>query len=250
MATVTNSFIDNQCFESLGEDWYSARDNPIGLLRAEARFRNPWLDERIRKRHGPRARVLDIGCGGGFLSNDLGRNGFVVTGVDMSESALNVARAHDENGCVRYVCGDACRLPFADSTFDVVCMMDFLEHVESPSRVIEEASRVLVTDGSFFFHTFNRNRLAWLVAIKGVEWFVRNTPPRLHVLEYFIKPDELRATCSVHGLRVEEVRGVGPALLSGALVRLLLHGTVSDDFRFEFKKSTMIGYMGHATRVR
>ena len=115
-----------------------------------------------------------------------------MTGLDASQEALSVAARHDGTARVRYERGDALTLPYPDASFDAVCSLDFLEHVEEPERVVAEVARVLRPGGLFFFHTFNRNFWAWLVIIKGVEWFVRNTPKDLHVLRLFVKPEERR----------------------------------------------------------
>src|SRR4051812_32132541 len=161
--------VNNELYHALGDRWYRAQDDPVALLRAESRLRNPWVAQEIEHTFGDaRCRVLDIGCGGGFLSNYLGQLGHEVTGLDVSLDALRVASAHDHSGAVHYMRGEALELPFADSSFDVVCAMDFLEHVEDPERAIAEAARVLKPSGMFFFHTFNRNLLSWLVIIKGV----------------------------------------------------------------------------------
>lgn len=192
--------------------------------------------------------MLDVGCGAGFLSNYLAGGGFEVTGIDASQSSIEVAARHDATGKARYVLGDALFLPFADGSFDVVCAMDFLEHVEDPARAIAEASRVLRPGGTFFFHTFNRNALAWLVIIKGVEWLVPNTPRDMHVLRLFIKPSELTALCDGHGMSVTELHGSEPVVLSRAFWRMLLTGTVSEDFRFRFTKSKLLAYTGCAQR--
>jgi 2-polyprenyl-6-hydroxyphenyl methylase/3-demethylubiquinone-9 3-methyltransferase len=100
----------------------------------------------------------------------------------------------------------------------------------------------------FFFHTFNRNRLAWLVVVKGVEWFVLNTPRDLHVLRLFLKPEEVTRFCDEAGLEVRELRGSTPVVLSGAFLRLLLTGVVHEDFRFRFSRSTRIAYTGFAVQ--
>jgi 2-polyprenyl-6-hydroxyphenyl methylase / 3-demethylubiquinone-9 3-methyltransferase len=250
VATDRTRPVNNTIYDSLGDRWYSADDDPIALLRAEARSRNPWVSARIATRVGAAARVLDVGCGAGFLANELAAEGHDVTGIDASHEALAVAARHDPTGRARYVAGDALALPFPAQSFDVVCAMDFLEHVEEPSRVVEEAARVLRPGGLFFFHTFNRNPLAWLVVIKGVEWFVKNTPRDMHVLRLFVKPEELRAACRDHGLEVSELHGSVPDVLSGAFWRMLATGRVADDFRFRFTRSAPVGYTGFAVHTR
>jgi 2-polyprenyl-3-methyl-5-hydroxy-6-metoxy-1,4-benzoquinol methylase len=86
-----------------------------------------------------------------------------------------------------------------------------------------------------------------LFGIKGVEWFVRNTPPRLHELSHFIKPAEMRAMCEENGLRVDELRGFAPQF-NRAFWRLLLTGVVADDFTFQFRRSALTGYIGMALK--
>ena len=242
--------VNNRIYHELGERWYTAKDDPVALLRAESRGRNDWVAREIQSAFpGDSVRVLDVGCGAGFLSNELARRGFSVWGLDASESSLAVARAYDATGTVRYELGDAYRLPYERESFDIVCAMDFLEHVEEPARVVAEIARVLKPGGRFFFHTFNRNLLSYLVVIKGVEWFVRNTPPDLHVLRLFIKPAELRALCEASGLRVAFLRGFAPKL-NRAFWRMLRTGRVEDDFEFDFTRSALTGYAGWAGKGR
>jgi 2-polyprenyl-6-hydroxyphenyl methylase/3-demethylubiquinone-9 3-methyltransferase len=246
---MESQFVNNEIYHELGERWYKAKDDPVALLRAESRGRNGWIAGQIDS-HFPRARarVLDVGCGAGFLANDLARRGFQVSGVDASENSLAVARQYDATGTVSYQAGDAYHLPYADETFEVVCAMDFLEHVERPGAVIGEMARVLKPHGLFFFHTFNRNFLAWLIVIKGVEWVVKNTPRDLHLLKLFIKPSELKTMCEAHGLRVESLRGFVPKVNQRAFWRMLATGIVDDEFAFQFSKSTLTGYAGFAVK--
>lgn len=248
MDEVVLNPINNQIYDELGERWYSANDDPVALLRAESRLRNPWVSSRLRERHGGSSRVLDIGCGAGFLSNALARDGFEVVGIDASEASVVVARLHDETRKVHYDVGDAVALPYPVASFDAVAAMDFLEHVEDPAAVVAEAARVLRPGGTFFFHTFNRSLLAWLIVVKGVEWFVKNTPPHMHLLRLFVKPAELRSMCANNGLTVIEIHGSTPDIWSRAFLRMLTSGVVSPKFRFKNTASTLLGYTGFAER--
>jgi 2-polyprenyl-6-hydroxyphenyl methylase/3-demethylubiquinone-9 3-methyltransferase len=250
MATAA---VNNEIYRSLGERWYEAQADPVALLRAEARLHAPWIARTARARLGKRAlQVLDLGCGGGFIANDLARRDarFHVLGVDRAREALDVAADHDTTGRVRWLAADARALPLASGTFDVVCAMDFLEHVEPVSAVIAEVSRLLRPGGLFFFHTFDRSWLAWLVVIQGVSLFVHNAPKDLHVYQAFIRPHELVAACRAKGLRVgeEQLRGSAPTPLA-ALLRLAMTGVVPRELEFRFTRTTSLGYSGVAEKV-
>jgi 2-polyprenyl-6-hydroxyphenyl methylase/3-demethylubiquinone-9 3-methyltransferase len=96
MDTATDARPVNNAIYALGDRWYSADDDPVALLRAESRLRNPWVAARVVTSVGARARVLDIGCGAGFLANALAREGHEVTGIDASAESLVIAARHDE----------------------------------------------------------------------------------------------------------------------------------------------------------
>jgi 2-polyprenyl-6-hydroxyphenyl methylase/3-demethylubiquinone-9 3-methyltransferase len=246
---VSPRSIDNGCYADLGERWYTADDDPVALLRAEARLRTGWVLETLRSLSSGRSlQVLDVGCGGGFLTSPLAAAGHSVAGLDLSPGALAVARRHDPTGAARFYAADARRLPFKDATFDAVCAMDFLEHIRERDRFLAETARVLRPGGLFLFHTFNRNPFSHLVAIKGVAWFVRNTPRDMHVIELFLKPRELRALCAAQGLRIEAFHGVRPKLLLGPMARLLFTGRVDARFEFVFTRCLAMGYCGFARK--
>ncbi len=249
MALSKGRQVNNDFYDLYGERWYTAEDDPVGFLRAEHRTLFPWICAEIHRRFGDEAiRILDIGCGAGFLANKLAQNGLLVTGIDASEHSLDVARRHDSTESVAYRLGDALKLEIPDQSFEVVCAMDFLEHVEQPARVISEAARVLVPGGVFFFHTFNRNLLSWLVVIKGVEWFVKNTPPDMHCLRLFIKPKEILCMCKDAGLSLEFVRGLAPVPWKCAFWKMILTGRITDKFSFGFSRLTAAGYAGLAVK--
>ena len=240
--------INNEFYNELGRDWLDRFDHPVALLRAENALRAPWVAEEIKKQVGSHAKVLDIGCGAGLLTNALSVKGFATTGIDLSQSSLDVAKQTDSTGKVNYLQANAYSIPFADASFDVVCAMDILEHIEVPSLLIAEASRLLKPDGLFFFHTFNRNPLSYLLIIKGVEWFVRNTPPNLHVYPLFIRPHELEEHLTTYKLQATQWHGFQPKILSKALWRMLTTRKVPADFSFAFSKSRLTGYCGIAVK--
>jgi 2-polyprenyl-6-hydroxyphenyl methylase/3-demethylubiquinone-9 3-methyltransferase len=267
--------INNAFYEGLGDRWYDAHDDPVALLRAEGETKNPWVMDRIQADlAGMSGRILDIGCGAGFLANALATAGHFTCGADMSLGSLKVAKARafsdptpggpppgtasDPQSPARsdatgrrqaaYQIADAYRLPYRDGAFDAVTALDFLEHVTDPAQVIAEAARVLRPGGLFFFHTFNRNRLAWLIVIKGLEWFVRNTPERMHVLPLFIKPGELLDYCRRAGMELVEMTGIRPEIGRAAFWKMLATRRVPADFKFRLTPSLAISYLGCARK--
>lgn len=243
--------VNNEYYNDLAERWYTAQDDPIALLRAEASLRNPWILRKIRELApdpGRPLQALDVGCGGGFLSNFLAKEGLSVTGIDLSESSLAIARRKDETQSVIYVRANAYEMPFENESFDVVTSTDFLEHVEDPKRVLREVARCLKTGGLFFFHTFSRTMLANLLAIKSLEWFVKNTPKNLHVIDYFIKPRDLIHWLDELDLETIEVRGIRPVIFQWPILKILMEGIVDPAFRFTWTRSLQVSYLGIARK--
>jgi 2-polyprenyl-6-hydroxyphenyl methylase/3-demethylubiquinone-9 3-methyltransferase len=243
--------VNNEIYNTYGDRWYTAQDDPVALLRAESKTKSPWILEKL-KRHGlldSSTQVLDVGCGAGFLSNELALHHLNVTGVDLSEDSIRVAQKFDSTKSVKYLAADAYNLPFADQSFDVLTAMDFLEHVDQPAKAIQEFSRVLKPGGIFIFHTFNRNFLAYLVIIKLVEWLVKNTPKNMHVLELFIKPSELAQYCKQAHLQTQEMIGIKPQF-STIPLKNVWTGVVPLSLRFELTRSLLLSYMGYAIKTK
>lgn len=241
--------VDNSIYDHYSDRWYTAFDDPVALLRAETLVKLPWTLQQIKNnftnlRH---VHVLDVGCGGGFLSNGLAQNELKVTGVDLSESSLATAKRFDKTKSVSYLKADAYQLPFADHSFEVVTAMDFLEHVEQPEAAIREFSRVLKPGGLFIFHTFNRNWLAYFVVIKLVELLVKNTPKNMHVLRLFITPSELADYCKNANLKVLEMAGIRP-LFATIPIKNIFSGLVPETLKFTLTESLKISYIGCASK--
>lgn len=245
--------VNNAFYDTLGDRWLHAQDDPVALLRAEGAAKQAWVRTQLQNRwqgnreRDARLRILDVGAGAGFLARDLRHDGYDVHALDYSLQSLRVSQSLDAS--VRHMRGDALALPYRDGSFDVVTSMDFLEHIENPAASIREAARVLRPGGLFFFHTFNRNPLAWLIIIKGVEWFVKNTPEHMHVLRLFIKPSELAGYCRAAGLEPLAWTGVRPDFLRRAFWRMLATRTVPPDFRFVITRSLALSYLGVARKT-
>jgi 2-polyprenyl-6-hydroxyphenyl methylase/3-demethylubiquinone-9 3-methyltransferase len=202
--------VNNTFYDDLNEMWDGVKDHPIALLKAENKTRTPWVCQTIREKTHSSCDILDVGCGGGLLSVPLAMDGHRVTGIDLSASSLAFARKKDITRSVHFELADAQMLPFADSSFDVVCAMDLLEHVPCAKKVVQEAARVLRPGGMFFFHTFNKTPLSYLLIIKGVEWFVKNTPKDMHLYSHFIKPSTLEGWFGEYELKTQQMHGLIP----------------------------------------
>lgn len=155
--------------------------------------------------------VLDVGCGGGILSEGMAQRGATVTGIDMGEAPLNVARLHAlESG----VSIDYRQLPVEQlateqpASFDVVTCMEMLEHVPDPASVIKACFDLVKPGGMVFFSTINRNPKAYAFAIIGAEYLLRLLPAGTHDYSKFIRPSELTRWCRAAGLDVTHMTGM------------------------------------------
>ena len=155
--------------------------------------------------------VLDVGCGGGILTESMASRGARVMGIDLSEKALKVAQLHllESGHQVDYravaVEALATEMP---GHFDVVTCMEVLEHVPDPASQINACARLLKTGGHAFFATINRNPKAFLFAIVGAEYVLRLLPRGTHEYAKFIKPSELSADARAAGLNIEQLVGM------------------------------------------
>lgn len=155
--------------------------------------------------------VLDIGCGGGILSEAMALRGATVTGIDMGEAPLAVARLHAlESGVqvnYRQITAEALAAEQAAS-FDTVTCLEMLEHVPDPASVIAAASTLVKPGGHVFFSTINRNPKAYAFAIVGAEYLLRLLPKGTHEYSKFIRPAELASWIRRAGLQLCDISGI------------------------------------------
>ena len=155
--------------------------------------------------------ALDVGCGGGILSESMARSGARVTGIDLSEKPLRVAQLHllESGLSVSYQEISPEDLAKArPQTFDVVTCMELLEHVPDPASTVAACARLAKPGGRVFFSTINRNPKAYLFAVIGAEYLLKLLPKGTHDYARFIKPSELAHWCRDAGLRPLEYKGM------------------------------------------
>jgi 2-polyprenyl-6-hydroxyphenyl methylase / 3-demethylubiquinone-9 3-methyltransferase len=156
-------------------------------------------------------KVLDVGCGGGILSESMAAKGAEVTGIDMGEAPLQVARLHLlESGLdIQYDRIPVERLASEQpETFDVVTCMEMLEHVPDPASVIEACARLVKPGGHVIFSTINRNPKSYLFAIVGAEYLLKLLPKGTHDFAKFIRPSELNGWIRQTPLRSVDITGL------------------------------------------
>ena len=198
-------------FDDLARTWWDAEGDFKPLHRI-----NPLRLDFIRARttiDGKRA--LDVGCGGGILSESLASHGAQVTGIDMAEKPLQVARLHqfESNLEIDYQLTSIETLSDAldeeqAGTFDVITCMEMLEHVPNPQSVIIACRRLLKPDGELFLSTINRNPKAYALAVIGAEYILKLLPRGTHDYDKFIKPSELARWLREAGFDVQDMAGL------------------------------------------
>ena len=239
--------INNEFYGSLGDGWYSENGDAISLLRREKETVTPWVISTLKKYHDLKnLRVLDGGCGGGLLTFPLASEGAQVTAMDLTDTVLQVGRSRDQERSVEWVCGDITAMPFEDQSFDAVCLIDVLEHVDQPKRAVLESLRVLKPGGTFVFHTFNRTLMSWLFAAKGLDWFIKDSPKHIHDWRLFIKPQEIDGWVKEAGFQTSDWKGLHPKIFTWAFAQLLLTRRVPRNFEFKMGGPLNMGYLGSA----
>jgi 2-polyprenyl-6-hydroxyphenyl methylase/3-demethylubiquinone-9 3-methyltransferase len=180
-------------------------------------------------------RVLDVGCGGGILSESMSIKGAEVTGIDLGEKALNVAKLHalETKTKVNYQLISVEELAQQQpDSFDVVTCMEMLEHVPDPASIVAACARLLKPGGQVFFSTINRNPKAYLFAVIAAEYVLNMLPRGTHEYEKFIKPSEISSWVRNADLSVESLKGMSYNPLSklyslgnDVAVNYILHAT-------------------------
>lgn len=194
-------------FEALASRWWD-RNSEFKPLHDINPLRANYIDE-----HSPVAgkTLVDVGCGGGILAESMAQRGARVTGIDMGETPLAVARIHQlESGVAvdyRQTTAEALAAE-QPGHYEVVCCLEMLEHVPDPAAVVAACAALAAPGASLYFSTINRNPKAFAFAIVGAEYVLKLLPAGTHEYSKFIKPSELAAWIRAAGLSMEGMTGL------------------------------------------
>ena len=203
-------------FSKIAEEWW----NPEGKFKPLHKF-NPirisYIKENIintfkldyNKTPLKNIKILDIGCGGGLLSEPMCRLGAKVTGIDASDKNIEVARLHSKknNLEIEYLCSSPEKFSAKDK-FDVILNMEIVEHVDDVNFFLKSCSKLLKKNGIMFVATLNRTLKSYIFAIVGAEYILRWLPIGTHEWEKFIKPEDLISILKKNDLRLDKVDGM------------------------------------------
>jgi 2-polyprenyl-6-hydroxyphenyl methylase/3-demethylubiquinone-9 3-methyltransferase len=204
-ANVEPAEIDK--FSALAHNWWDEQGE-FRTLHQINPHRLQWIRSHVDLQDKA---VLDIGCGGGILAEAMANAGARVTGIDLADASLQVARLHalDSHLDIDYRLVSAERLAReTPAAFDVITCMEMLEHVPEPASIIRAAARMLRPDGWLFVSTINRNLKAYLLAIVGAEYLLRLLPKGTHDYAKFLQPSALCAMARDCGLEAVDLAGV------------------------------------------
>ncbi|GGX34648.1 ubiquinone biosynthesis O-methyltransferase [Pigmentiphaga litoralis] len=195
-------------FSALASRWWDP-ESEFKPLHAINPLRLDWISQNARGLGNKR--VLDVGCGGGILAESMAARGAIVTGIDLAEKSLKVARLHSlETGIKVEYRNIAAEQIAADEPgqYDIVTCMEMLEHVPDPGSIIRACAALVKPGGHVMFSTINRNLKAFGYMILGAEYLLRLVPQGTHSYESFIRPSELIGDARRAGLEATEIRGL------------------------------------------
>lgn len=220
-------------FSDLAHRWWDP-DSEFRPLHQINPLRLEWIDRHARLSG---RRVLDVGCGGGILSDAMARRGADVLGIDLASKSLKVAQLHaleagTQNVAYREVAVEALAEE-APASFDVVTSMEMLEHVPDPASVVRACAALVKPGGHVFFSTINRNPKAFAFAILGAEYVLNLLPRGTHEYARFIQPSELAQWVRGAGLDLYDTRGLEYNLFTR---RYRLSGDTSVNYLFACRK--------------
>ncbi|AFJ02154.1 3-demethylubiquinone-9 3-methyltransferase [Methylophaga frappieri] len=220
-------------FDALADSWWDPEGQSKPLHQINP-LRLKFIQDALSL---PGVNAIDVGCGGGILSESLAQAGAIVKGIDMGKLPLEIAHLHAlESGVTvdyEQITAEAMAIR-QPGEFDLVTCMEMLEHVPDPKAIIEACATMVKPGGDVFFSTLNRHPKAWLLAVFGAEYVMQMLPKGTHDYARFIKPSELAAACREYGLSLVRMSGIRYAPLQQ---------------RFELDNDVDVNYLMHCRRL-
>tara|TARA_Y100000590_G_scaffold244813_1_gene275159 strand:- start:836 stop:1564 length:729 start_codon:yes stop_codon:yes gene_type:complete len=226
MANNTINKEEIEKFNSLAEEWW----NPEGKFRPLHKF-NPirieYIKEHVIKEFGIKNKkkpfsnleILDIGCGGGLLTEPMYRLGGKLTGIDASNKNINIAKVHAKknNLKIKYICSSPENLK-PKKKYDVILNMEVVEHVNDLNFFIQSSSSLLKKNGIMFIATINKTLKSYLFAIIGAEYILNWLPVGTHDWFKFVEPNKLKTICLKNKLKLSNINGLSFNILQDAWI--------------------------------
>ena len=216
MKTNTINKKEIEKFSKIAEEWWDPEGkfkplhkfNPIRISYIKDNIINTF---KLKKNEKPlnKIKILDIGCGGGLLSEPMSRLGADVVGIDASEKNINVAKLHAKknNLNIKYVCSSPENYQINEK-FDVILNMEIIEHVDNVEQFLKSCSNLLKKNGMMFVATLNKTLKSYIFAIVGAEYIMRWLPIGTHSWEKFVKPQDLIKVLKNYNLELDELVGM------------------------------------------
>ena len=221
---------ETEKFNKMGKNWWDKKGNMAAL-----HMINPIRFEYFKKVIGDikGKRVLDIGCGGGLLSEEFARKGASVTGVDLSPVAIEAAKKHAEESGLEIDYRNCALADIKEKDYDIVVCAEMLEHVNDISLMIAESAAKVKKGGLYLFETINKTPAAWFFAIFMAENVLNFVGRGTHAYEKFIRPSHLAKLLADNDITVKEVKGMTFSPL---------------EWKFSISDSTSINYIGYGVK--
>ena len=212
--TINNKEIEK--FSRMAEEWWNPKGNfkplhKFNPIRIEYIKKNIIETLKLKNKKKPleKIKILDVGCGGGLLSEPMSRMGAEVTGIDASDKNIKIAKIHSKQSGlkIKYVCTSPEKLK-TDFKFDVILNMEIVEHVENINLFLESCSKLLKTNGMMFVATLNKTLKSYVFAIIGAEYILKWLPIGTHEWEKFVKPEDLKKILMKYDLSLNKLEGM------------------------------------------
>jgi 2-polyprenyl-6-hydroxyphenyl methylase / 3-demethylubiquinone-9 3-methyltransferase len=259
------SVIDNDLYDDLGVHGWWDQDGPQHGLHQMNPMRTGYFHDRLQAEgvgvqvqpDKQQPMIVEIGCGGGIVSEAMASLGYRVHGIDISAGSISVAQAHsastfnkEQMQNLTYTVGNAYNLPLESQYADVIIMSDVLEHLDDLPKALAEVKRVLKPGGVFLFDTFNRTFLSWFFGIFGAQLLLGIVPNHCHDWDLFIKPNELDILLENNDIRIQHLSGFDVWFNPFYLLWSKFTGRNRLPMHFSLVNSLSVQYIGQAVKLK